>query len=280
MTDCFLITRFNLPLYKKDKERQPVLTEQWLDDRFRLFETYCLPSIQQQTYKDFVWIVLMSDDTPQMYRQRMSELCYQCRQLSPLYIKNNDIERYHDIVKDKIRELKSQSSLLVTLRIDNDDAIRCDYIERSMTLAQEQAESRRGYSFVYGIQYHTQANLAMRVPYPNNHFIFEINTQYKADDFDYILEYNHANTTDMPFPFTAMMDKEVMWAEVIHQRNVDNDVKGTWRQRPVTDNKLLKDAFGWSQSLSALNTWLKIPGYLMPAALHHAINRLREKMRK
>ena len=128
MTDCFLITRFNLPLYKMDKERQPVLTEQWLDDRFRLFETYCLPSIQQQTYKDFVWIVLMSDDTPQMYRQRMSELCYQCRQLSPLYIKNNDIERYHDIVKDKIRELKSQSSLLVTLRIDNDDAIRCDYI--------------------------------------------------------------------------------------------------------------------------------------------------------
>ena len=40
MTDCFLITRFNLPLYKMDKERQPVLTEQWLDDRFRLFENY------------------------------------------------------------------------------------------------------------------------------------------------------------------------------------------------------------------------------------------------
>ena len=280
MTDCFLITRFNLPLYKTDKERQPVLTEQWLSDRFRLFETYCLPSIQQQTYKDFVWIVLMSDDTPQMYRQRMSELRAQCRQLSPLYIKNNDIERYHDIVKDKIRERKSQSSLLVTLRIDNDDAIRCDYIERAVTLARQQTEPKRGYSYVYGIQYHAKANLAMRVPYPNNHFIFEINTQYKADDFDYILEYNHANTADMPFPFTAMMDKEVMWAEVIHQRNVDNDVKGTWRQRPVTDNKLLKDAFGWSRSLSALNTWLKIPGYLMPAALHHGMNRLREKMRK
>lgn len=280
MTDCFLITRFNLALFCKDKENNPVRNKEWLDDRFRLFETYCIPSIQKQTYKDFIWIVLFSTQTPDEYKLRIEKLCKKVPQLMVLYINDNETDTYHDQVKEKIRELKDDSPLLVTIRIDNDDAIRLDYIEKALTLAAMQKEYKAGYSFVYGIQYHVNANIAMRVPYPNNHFILEINKEYDPANFDYILEYNHANIQDMPFPFKYITDKEIMWAEVIHGRNVDNDVKGTWHQKPVwKPSTMLTEYFGWEHTLSFINTLIKIPTHLMPAALHHAYIRIKQKLR-
>ena len=54
--NSFIITRFNLKLYAKDKENNPGLTSEWLSDRFVLFEQYCLPSIIKQTRQCFYWI--------------------------------------------------------------------------------------------------------------------------------------------------------------------------------------------------------------------------------
>lgn len=277
MTDYFLITRFNLPLYKTDKESNPVLTDEWLSDRFRLFETYCIPSVQGQTYKNFKWLVLLSDSTPKQYRDRMSHLATNTDCLTPIYIKEDDAHRHGDIVKEKIKEMKSQSPLLVTMRIDNDDAIRHNFIERITNLAEKQTVARSGYSFVYGMQYHECANLAMRVPYPNNHFIFEINTQYNSDDFDTIIDYNHYFPEKMNFPFHTVKCNDVMWAEVIHGRNVDNDVMGTLRQYPIFSRHLLTKGFGWNRELKWWNTLWQLPKYLLPAAIHHAVVRLKQK---
>lgn len=44
----FLLTRFNLLLWRQDKEGGKVRTTKWLEHRFLLFEKYCLPSIKNK----------------------------------------------------------------------------------------------------------------------------------------------------------------------------------------------------------------------------------------
>lgn len=60
----FILTRFNLRLWTKDKKQQPTRTSEWLEKRFQLFETFCLPSIKSQSVKNFKWIVLFDESTP------------------------------------------------------------------------------------------------------------------------------------------------------------------------------------------------------------------------
>ena len=45
--------------------------EAWLDDRFRLFETFCLPSVRGQTVQELSWLVFFDEATPQRFRERI-----------------------------------------------------------------------------------------------------------------------------------------------------------------------------------------------------------------
>ena len=64
----FIITRFNLPIYSKTKSGNISSTEtKYLDNRFKLFMNYCLPSIKQQTCQNFKWLVLFDINTPDEY---------------------------------------------------------------------------------------------------------------------------------------------------------------------------------------------------------------------
>ena len=61
----FLITRFNLNLYERDKHAAPTRTARWLEHRFEVFERYCLPSVAAQTATDFRWLCLFDAATPE-----------------------------------------------------------------------------------------------------------------------------------------------------------------------------------------------------------------------
>ncbi len=53
----FLFTRFNLrnESWNSTKNANPVLTEEWLEKRFDLFERFCLPSVKAQINQNFRW---------------------------------------------------------------------------------------------------------------------------------------------------------------------------------------------------------------------------------
>ena len=61
-----IFTRFNLQ-YELDSDLH--LQAAWLDERFRLFEQYCLPSIVGQTDLHFTWVILSSNQTPDWYKK-------------------------------------------------------------------------------------------------------------------------------------------------------------------------------------------------------------------
>ena len=74
----YIITRFNVPIVTmltKQLDAIDVTTdEKYLDKRFSLFEKYTVPSMLNQTNKDFMWIILFSDKTPAKYQSRMRKI--------------------------------------------------------------------------------------------------------------------------------------------------------------------------------------------------------------
>jgi hypothetical protein len=81
----FIITRFNLRLYARDKKNKPVRTEQWLKYRFDIFEQYCLPSVAAQTCADFTWLCLFDEQTPDFYRLRIASYRAVCPYFYPVF---------------------------------------------------------------------------------------------------------------------------------------------------------------------------------------------------
>ena len=82
----FILTRFNLLLWNRSKDGQKVRTTKWLEYRFSLFEKYCLPSIMNQTCKNFEWIVLFDSKTPDSFKERIASYQKECPQLIPVFV--------------------------------------------------------------------------------------------------------------------------------------------------------------------------------------------------
>jgi len=57
----FLLTRFNVAKCDED----------WLDIRLKLFEKFCVPSVLNQVYKDFTWLIFFDPRTPFRYVDRI-----------------------------------------------------------------------------------------------------------------------------------------------------------------------------------------------------------------
>lgn len=64
----FILTRFNLNLWHKDKNDNEINRNEWLAYRLNLFETYCLPSVVAQTEQNFKWIILVDKETPKEFQ--------------------------------------------------------------------------------------------------------------------------------------------------------------------------------------------------------------------
>ena len=73
MFQHYLITRFNLKKegWDTSKNNIPVLTEEWLERRFKLFETFCFPSVKHQSNQNFTWFVYFDVDTPKVFKDRI-----------------------------------------------------------------------------------------------------------------------------------------------------------------------------------------------------------------
>src|SRR6185295_9702800 len=72
----FLITRFNLKNKDWDltKNKEALLDDSWMDERIHLFETYCLPSVVNQSNSNFKWLLFFDETTTEKYRQKINEL--------------------------------------------------------------------------------------------------------------------------------------------------------------------------------------------------------------
>jgi hypothetical protein len=149
----FLITRFNLKnsYWKKPGEEYDVLTEDWLNHRFSLFENYCLPSVLNQTNKNFIWLIAFDIDTPEVFKKKIQSIFKEYTNFYPLFI--DGFFNLQLSLKTEIKRLTTkQDKYIITTRLDNDDVIHKDFIKtiQHLFIAAPNTiiDLRRGYQLI------------------------------------------------------------------------------------------------------------------------------------
>jgi len=96
--------------------------------RFAYFEQICLPSLAAQTDQDFTFVVLIGDTLPKRWRTRLKALR---RKYPFLHICAVEPLGPLQATRRAFRAGASDAIPYVTgFRLDDDDALACDYIER------------------------------------------------------------------------------------------------------------------------------------------------------
>lgn len=81
-----IITRFSFR-FRKDDPHLPLLSEERMEERLRIFEHYCFPSIIHQTNPNFYWILIIDPLLPDKYREALERLIHD--------FKNSDLYQTH-----------------------------------------------------------------------------------------------------------------------------------------------------------------------------------------
>lgn len=232
----FILTRFNLLLWNKDKEGNRVRTIEWLEHRFLLFEWDCLPSIVAQTCHDFQWIVLFDSTTPERFKEKIADYQKKCPQMVAVFVRPEGGRYFAQIFRDevfkRVQEVKGKSRIselenydtqkrVITTYLDNDDALNVRFVE---DIQRRAADLPDGTIITYddGYQYFTDHNYVMKIHFPRNHFmsaversdvslktIYGYGSHYYVEKIDGI---RIEHVKDVP-----------MWCEVIHEKNMGND---------------------------------------------------------
>lgn len=217
----FVITRFNIRASYGCKLKNPdnnpmrrILDEDYLEERFSIFEKYTLPSMKQQTNQNFTWIILFHKNTPNSFKKKIEELKKEYSFID-LYFGDEekfDFSEYCDRQKENVK-------YAITTRIDNDDMFSNDYIEK----IQEYANNNlRGciLSFSKGRKYDLKSKKQYEYERKDNHFLSMIGTKEEC-----ILQYNHAKIFDSGKEVVMLDSNKPMWTEIIHESNVINRIK-------------------------------------------------------
>ncbi|MCM1078840.1 MAG: putative rhamnosyl transferase [Bacteroidales bacterium] len=252
MIHHFILTRFSITLWTKDKNGSSINRAEWLRERISLFETYCLPSVKAQECKDFTWVLMCDREQDgaagDFLHRKMEEYKAQCPQIRPVWIKRNTGRAFASIFRNitlkLLFERKMQDGdLCLTTYLDNDDMLHPLYVQQVQKEALALGEGN-AISYDYGLQYFTDLGIATRISYPNNHFmtfienVRRVRTCYGYGSHFLLEKTNainvcHINNRNWP-----------MWVEVIHEGNVDNDVKMTLDTTVLDAGSVMADEFG------------------------------------
>lgn len=260
----FLLTRFNLQLWHKDKSGDAVRSREWLEDRFELFEKFCLPSISNQTCKDFVWVVLFDSQTPDSFKKRIVEFQKWCQQLIPIFVEPVEGRHFGRIFRKAVLD-QSDGGRVITTYLDNDDALDIHFVEDLRMRAKDLADG----TFVFyseGYQFFTEFGLLMRIQYRQNHFVSVIESG-EPDVTKTVFGYgSHYYIDKIPGARIKYVKDVPLWCEVIHRRNMGNDAYFLFGTKMVQDGETLRRDFAVGEtSRSGIYLYLSrfVPRYIV-----------------
>lgn len=222
MIQHFILTRFNLRLWNRDKSGSSVRTLSWLDHRFSIFERYCFPSIAGQTCTDFTWIVLFDSQTPDEYKARVADYQRLCPQFVPVFVAPQESRHFARIFGEEVRKRIDPSARVLSTYLDNDDALNIHFVED----IQKRAESLLDGTFITyidGYQLYTDHHYAMRIRYPRNHFVSVIENNDWSNVRTIYGFGSHYYLVKIPGVRIEQISGSRMWCEVIHEKNMGND---------------------------------------------------------
>lgn len=253
----YIITRFNLPVFamKVNKAvKSSACSDEYLSDRFPIFENYCLPSIKNQTCQNFKWLVLFDINTPDKYKEWADRLHKEYENFIPCYL---DVNEYEELPKDYLElyhanaeqlfktdkghvelnemilhhvitpafirsQIRKLSSIIpdyyITTRIDNDDAFHKDMVKTVQERFKAHAQ-KVIYDFPYLYKYVLNDGIVYKFTLKNGHFSTLVEPASATPQF--VTYWNHLFVEQ--FVHTEHIYTKPMGVELVHGMNVCND---------------------------------------------------------
>lgn len=143
MIDHVLLTRFNLP--SKGLESFVRASYGWTEQRVRLFEQFCLPSVIAQTDRRFRWIVYFDPDSPEWLKEWIDSASRDGNFTPKFRVQVTNAQKLEDIAS----QFDTRHEELLTTNLDNDDALAVDFVERLHS--EEPPAARTAYYFPNGL---------------------------------------------------------------------------------------------------------------------------------
>ena len=266
MTDTcqhFILTRFNLRIWRQDKHGSAVRTREWLEHRIDLFEKYCFPSIANQTCKDFEWIVLFDGKTPDEFRDRISEYQVLCPQLVPVFVAPESGRYFRKVFQTEVLD-RMNGERVVTTYLDNDDALDIHFVEDLQRRVKDLADG----TFVYysnGYQYFSDFGLLLRITYNRNHFVSVVEAGDPGTVKTIYGYGSHYYIDKIPGARIEYVKDNPLWCEIVHKRNMDNDAYYLSGTKMIRDEQTLRRDFSVDETPRhgfALYVFRFIPRYI------------------
>ncbi|WP_019502667.1 glycosyltransferase [Pseudanabaena sp. PCC 6802] len=221
----FFLTKFNVRSFP---ELKPGCDPIWLNRRFELFDKFCFPSVRSQSNQNFKWLVFFDIDTPEPFKQKISEYVQTWGNFVPVYL---DCPLPYGEFPDEVRKVVSQyipadCEYLITTWLDNDDAIHKDYVQ----MIQDNFDCQDGetLNFFFGYQL-AEGRLYFDFELAN-HFISLIE-KYNPESFNTCLCRPHKELYRVCKSAKKIFCKPV-WVEVVHNSNYMNVYRKGFRVPP------------------------------------------------
>lgn len=223
MFQHYILTRFNLRAadWTTTKNKEKVLTEEWLKERFDLFENYCFSSVKNQSNQNFKWLVFFDINTPETYKLKVEEYCKSYENFYPFFI-----DGMPNFLPEIIKNIKilDTEKYIITSRLDNDDSIHEDYINVVQSYFNNQDHLAIDLIDGYTLQIGEKIRLGFQ-KHLYNPFISLIE---KKDDFKTVWFRSRHGSWKYEKKIIRVKDKR-LWLGIIHSKNKVNQFEGYGR---------------------------------------------------
>ena len=220
-----LITRFNLPhRWNEDKQGNGILDTVWLEERFNLFENFCIPSIEGQTCKDFEWWVYFDENTDSVFKKRIESIERKHPIFKPRYEKSYDDFEANMPIEIHNSLKKENKDWLITTRLDNDDMLAKDTIAILQKKINYKNDSLLEIPWGYTLELNSKPKPKLRkIKLELNPFISYVEKVEKDRVIKSVYFYEHTEWRDVK---SIIVGNRPQWVQVIHDKNLFNRISG------------------------------------------------------
>jgi hypothetical protein len=210
----FVLTPFYVRRYFSGSPEPRLAPHEWLADRMKLFEDFCLPSVLSQSDRSFDWFIYIDESTPAHYVERLQSLTAAHPNIA---IKTCRLWDNRMIADHIIARLAASTQWLLTTRLDNDDGLHRDFIA---TLHAQVEERKEFLNFPRGIiLYSGRCYLYKHL---SNAFLSLVEP---VQDFRTVCSIAHEHASEVA-P-VRQLPKTPGFLQVVHGGNLSNKPRGT-----------------------------------------------------
>lgn len=206
----FLITRINIdwnisrPIHNRNDKN-------FLSYRFELFEKTCFPSVNAQTNKNFIWLLLLDAEIPSLFKEQLENYSSNPT-IKTVFITNKAtcLETLREAINT---HLLDSTKYIITTNLDSDDAISDNFIATVQSKFREQNFEFINFPFGYLYRFENQ-KLYLREWL--NSPIYTL-VEKKSSIYDTVLKYSHDQIANYNI---QQVCTKPMWLMTAHGKNV------------------------------------------------------------